>query len=73
MQTAEPEIGGASSSELTEGDEEWLQFAKRLKTGKDGMEISAMELFKMEFQIQDDMKWEINQVSDMCGPEAPMT
>ena len=68
----EQQTGGASSSGLTEAerdDEGWLQFAKRLKTSKEGMEISAMELFNMEYNIQDDMKWEINHVSDMCDPD----
>ena len=27
----------------------------------------------MENKLQDDFKWELNQVSDMCDPEAPMT
>ena len=68
----EQQTGGASSSGLTEAEREddgWLQFAKRLKTSKEGMEISAMELYNMEYKIQDDMKWEINQVSDMCEPD----
>ena len=62
----------ASGSGLTEA-ERTTQRKRTREEEEEGMEVSAMEEFKIEHNLQDDMRWEINEVSDMCEPSLEST
>ena len=64
----------AQRGEKRKGDEADDRDRDRdLSVQTDSYHISSMEVFCVENKLQDDFKWELNQVSDMCDPEAPMT
>ena len=60
----------ASGSGLTEAER--LTQRKRTREEEEGgdMEVSAMEEYRIQQNLQDDMTWEINEVSDMCEKDA---